>query len=179
MKLLGKWLTDFSGKGGFLRNSQYFPPNFCVLFPISFILYSVLKLLVFNIVKYLLNTLLPDLLNVLPDLSYYFITMTLMIAVADGSEFTAFLDSGYALGSTFITPFSRRRVLTAAEKSFNRYYWIIKHRMTLYLLNNRRMSSVRQPSEWGIGKVKSLFSYLEYKVVTWILLQHSCLLSHI
>ena len=28
------------------------------------------------------------------------------------------------------------------------------------------MSRVRQPSEWGIGKVKTLFSYLEYKVFT-------------
>ena len=26
------------------------------------------------------------------------------------------------------------------------------------------MSIYRQPSEWGIGKVKTLFSYLEYKV---------------
>ena len=26
------------------------------------------------------------------------------------------------------------------------------------------MSSIRQPSEWGIGKVKTLFSYLEFKV---------------
>ena len=34
-----------------------------------------------------------------------------------------------------------------------------------YILYYRRMSSVRQPSEWGIGKVKSLFSYLEYKVL--------------
>jgi hypothetical protein len=28
------------------------------------------------------------------------------------------------------------------------------------------MSTLRQPSEWGIGKVKTLFSYLEYKVLT-------------
>ena len=27
----------------------------------------------------------------------------------------------------------------------------------------RRMSRIRQPSEWGIGKVKTLFSYLEYR----------------
>ena len=27
------------------------------------------------------------------------------------------------------------------------------------------MSTIRQPSEWGIGKVKTLFSYLEYKVL--------------
>ena len=46
-------------------------------------------------------------------------SMHILITIADGSDYTAFLDSGYALGSTFITPFSRRRVLSAAEKSFN------------------------------------------------------------
>jgi hypothetical protein len=28
----------------------------------------------------------------------------------------------------------------------------------------REMSRVRQPSEWGIGRTKSLFSLLEFKV---------------
>jgi len=28
---------------------------------------------------------------------------------------------------------------------------------------NREMSAMRQPSEWGIGRVKCLFSFLEYK----------------
>ena len=46
--------------------------------------------------------------------------MHILITIADGSDYTAFLDSGYALGSTFIMPFSRRRVLSTAEKSFNR-----------------------------------------------------------
>jgi len=64
----------------------------------------------------------------------------------DGSDYCVFLDSGYALSARFITPYSRKRVLTPEEKAFN-----------------RRMSTLRQPSEWGIGKVKSLFSYLEYK----------------
>jgi len=63
-----------------------------------------------------------------------------------GPAYKVFLDSGYALGNTFITPFSRRRVLTPDERRFN-----------------REMSAVRQPSEWGIGRVKALFSFLEFK----------------
>ena len=35
--------------------------------------------------------------------------------------YKVFLDSGYALGNTFITPFSRRRQLTPQEIGFNRY----------------------------------------------------------
>ena len=38
-----------------------------------------------------------------------------------GVAYKVFLDSGYALGNTFITPFSRRRQLTPQEISFNRY----------------------------------------------------------
>jgi len=64
----------------------------------------------------------------------------------DGTEYVGFADSGYALGNFIITPFSRRRNLTAEEREFN-----------------RTMSSLRQSSEWGIGRVKSLWSYLEYK----------------
>lgn len=60
-----------------------------------------------------------------------------------GVAYKVFLDRGYALGHTFITPFSRRRLLTAAERQFN-----------------REMAAVRLPSEWGIGRVKVLFSFL-------------------
>jgi len=63
-----------------------------------------------------------------------------------GVAYKVFLDSGYALGNTFITPFSRRRALSPEERRFN-----------------REMSSVRQPSEWGIGRVKALFAFLEFK----------------
>jgi len=63
-----------------------------------------------------------------------------------GVAYKAFLDSGYALGNTFITPFSRRRQLNEEERRFN-----------------REMSRMRQPSEWGIGRVKTLFSFLEFK----------------
>ena len=38
-----------------------------------------------------------------------------------GVAYKVFLDSGYALGNTFITPYSRRRQLTPQERSFNRY----------------------------------------------------------
>jgi len=64
----------------------------------------------------------------------------------DGKEYVAYLDSGYALGHFFITPFSRRRELTQEEKQFNRV-----------------MSAMRQSSEWGIGRIKTLWSYLEFK----------------
>ena len=35
---------------------------------------------------------------------------------------------------------------------------------TIYMQCFREMSAMRQPSEWGIGRVKCLFSFLEYKV---------------
>ena len=37
-----------------------------------------------------------------------------------GTEYVAYLDSGYALGHMFITPYSRRRELTREEIEFNR-----------------------------------------------------------
>ena len=40
------------------------------------------------------------------------------------------------------------------------------------------MSTLRQPSEWGIGKVKTLFSYLEYKVITKLLYIVPALINH-
>jgi hypothetical protein len=52
------------------------------------------------------------------------------IFLADGSDYCVFLDSGYALSGSFITPFSRKRVLTQAEKSFNRSNLIMSDKMT-------------------------------------------------
>ena len=37
----------------------------------------------------------------------------------------------------------------------------------------REMSSVRQPSEWGIGRVKALFAFLEFKVCLHFMLSKS------
>jgi len=64
----------------------------------------------------------------------------------DGIHFNLFLDPGYRVGHSMITPFRRRREMTQEELDWN-----------------RRMCRDRIAVEWSIGKVKNLFKMLTYK----------------
>ena len=61
--------------------------------------------------------------------------------------------------------FKEEAVNTPGEKVQQVYFAEWKTNLsstcTIY---EREMSAMRQPSEWGIGRVKSLFSFLEFKV---------------
>jgi len=65
---------------------------------------------------------------------------------ADGAQFNIFLDPGYRLGQAMVTPFRRRREMTAAELDWN-----------------RQMCSGRIAVEWSIGKVKNLWKMISNK----------------
>lgn len=61
-------------------------------------------------------------------------------------EFVLYLDGGFALGQNTITPFRRGRTLTEEQNSWN-----------------RSMSRGRVSVEWGIGRVKRLWTLLTNK----------------
>eukprot|EP00092_Neocalanus_flemingeri_P082526 GFUD01103359.1.p1 GENE.GFUD01103359.1~~GFUD01103359.1.p1 ORF type:complete len:413 (-),score=56.89 GFUD01103359.1:81-1319(-) len=64
----------------------------------------------------------------------------------DGTHFNLFLDAGYRVGHSMITPYRRRRDMTPDELEWN-----------------RRMCRDRVAVEWSIGKIKTLFKMLTYK----------------
>jgi len=64
----------------------------------------------------------------------------------DGTQFNLFLDPGYRLGHSMITPFRARRDMTEEEVEWN-----------------RRMCRDRVAVEWAIGKVKNLWKMITYK----------------
>ena len=59
------------------------------------------------------------------------------LTFADGAQFDLFLDLGYRLGHSMITPFRTRRNMTREEAEWN-----------------RRISRRRVVVEWSIGKLK-------------------------
>jgi len=69
---------------------------------------------------------------------------------ADGSDYCVFLDSGYALSGSFITPYSRKRVLTQAEKSFNRYF---------LLMSDTTLGKSSKKNERSFGVLSSLVKH--------------------
>jgi len=64
----------------------------------------------------------------------------------DGTQFNLFLDAGYRVGHSMITPFRGRHDQTQEELDWN-----------------RQMCRQRVAVEWSIGKVKNLFKMLTYK----------------
>ena len=66
-------------------------------------------------------------------------------------DFVLYADSGFAVGRNLITPFRRSANQTVEERNWNRE--MSRHRITV---------------EWGIGRVKKLFSMMKNKVSTLI-----------
>ena len=68
------------------------------------------------------------------------------LTFTDRAQFNLFLDLGYCLGHSMITPFRTRRNMTREEAEWN-----------------RRISWRRVVVDWPIGKLKNLFKMLTYK----------------
>ena len=112
----------------------------------------------------------PDIFQREDQLSAHFLMEAMHLVKSKAALKMFWLKWSFILGEAFITPYSNRRDLSPEERQWNRFVFVQYVSTYIHALIISEMCAVRIASEWGIGRITNLFTCLDFKVFTLILL---------